>query len=314
MNFLITGIDGFVGSSLTSYLGVQHTLYGVDLKEDKREGETHRYLWDDVGDKLPQVDCVIHLAGYAKDTTDESLLSEYIEVNVGLTKIIFDWFLSSEAQTFIFFSSVKAAAPFADMEAVTEEIIPKPIGPYGVSKIRAEEILFERSEEVLRKGKKMYILRPSMIYGPGNQGNLRQLYHLVRRGIPWPFGSFENKRSFCSINNISYIVERISKAKIESGVYNVCDDEPISIRQLLSVIASTVNKPSRVVSLPKFVWRGIASLGSMLKMPFNKIILQKLTENYVVDNRRIKKVLNIKEMPYETTSEVAKTIRSFLNL
>ena len=41
-----------------------------------------------------------------------------------------------------------------------------------------------------------------MIHGPGNKGNLNLLYSLVSKGLPWPLGSFENKRSYCSIDNL----------------------------------------------------------------------------------------------------------------
>lgn len=56
-------------------------------------------------------------------------------------------------------------------------------------------------------GKQVYILRPCMIHGPGNKGNLNLLYNVVKKGIPWPLGSFENRRSFTSIDNLCYVVE-----------------------------------------------------------------------------------------------------------
>lgn len=59
----------------------------------------------------------------------------------------------------------------------------------------------------MQRDKRVYILRPCMIHGPGNKGNLNLLYNVVRKGIPWPLGDFENKRSFTSIDNLCYVVE-----------------------------------------------------------------------------------------------------------
>lgn len=312
MKILITGINGFVGTNFTNNWSGNHTIYGLDIYQPDKEGVERIFDWDELG-KTPQVDAIVHLAGKAHDTKNQSEAQVYFDVNTGLTQKIFDYFLRSDAQTFIFFSSVKAAADSVQGEVLTEEVVPHPIGPYGESKIRAEEyILKARNQDSRAKNKNIYILRPCMIHGPGNKGNLNLLYSVVRKGIPWPLGSYENLRSFCSIDNISYVVEQlIVKENIASGIYHVGDDEPLSTNELIGLISKSVGKKSRIWKLPKGLMDAAASVGGTLKLPLNKERLRKLTENYVVSNVKIKQALGIEKMPVSAKEGMRKTLESF---
>jgi nucleoside-diphosphate-sugar epimerase len=313
MKILITGINGFVGTNFTNSWFRNHKIFGLDILQPKKEGVERIFGWDELG-KVPPVDAIVHLAGKAHDTKNQSEAQVYFDVNTGLTQKIFDYFLRSDAQTFIFFSSVKAAADSVQGEVLTEEVIPHPIGPYGESKIRAEEYILNKlsavSDQLLDK--RVYILRPCMIHGPGNKGNLNLLYSVVRKGIPWPLGSYENLRSFCSIDNISYVVEQlIVKENIASGIYHVGDDEPLSTNELIGLISKSVGKKSRIWKLPKGLMDAAARVGSVLHLPLNKDRLQKLTENYVVSNVKIKQALGIEKMPVSAKEGMRKTLESF---
>ena len=312
MNILITGINGFVGTNFTNSWFRNHKIIGLDIYQPEKEGVERIFGWDELG-KIPQVDAIVHLAGKAHDTKNRSEAQVYFDVNTGLTQKIFDYFLRSDARTFIFFSSVKAAADSVQGEVLTEEVVPHPIGPYGESKIRAEEyILKARNQDSRAKTKNIYILRPCMIHGPGNKGNLNLLYSVVRKGIPWPLGSYENLRSFCSIDNISYVVEQlIVKENIASGIYHVGDDEPLSTNELIGLISKSVGKKSYIWKLPKGLMDTAARVGSVLHLPLNKDRLQKLTENYVVSNDKIKHALGIDRMPVSTKEGMRKTLESF---
>ena len=309
---LITGINGFVGTNFTNNWFKNHTIYGLDIHQPDKEGVERIFSWDELG-KIPPLDAIVHLAGKAHDTKYRSEAQAYFDINTGLTQKIFDYFLQSDAKTFIFFSSVKAAADSVQGEILTEEVIPHPIGPYGESKIRAEEYILKAGNQDSRaKNKNIYILRPCMIHGPGNKGNLNLLYSVVSKGIPWPLGAFDNKRSFCSIDNISYVVEQlIVKEGVESGVYHVGDDEPLSTNELIGLISKSVGKKSRIWKLPKGLMDAAASVGGTLKLPLNKERLRKLTENYVVSNVKIKQALGIEKMPVSAKEGMRKTLESF---
>ena len=311
MKILITGINGFVGTNFTNSWFRNHKIIGLDIYQPEKEGVERIFGWDELG-KIPQVDAIVHLAGKAHDTKNISEAKVYFDVNTSLTQKIFDYFLQSEAQTFIFFSSVKAAADSVPGDILTEEVVPKPMGPYGESKIKAEEYILAKSKEQRAKSKKIFVLRPAMIHGPGNKGNLNLLYHVVKKGIPWPLGAYENRRSFCSIDNISYVVEQlIQRDNIESGIYHVGDDEPISTNELIKLISKSVGKKSYIWKLPKGLMDTAARVGSVLHLPLNKDRLQKLTENYVVSNDKIKYALGIDRMPVSTKEGMRKTLESF---
>lgn len=313
MKILITGINGFVGTNFTNCWFRNHKIVGLDIHQPEKEGVERIFGWDELG-KVPPVDAIVHLAGKAHDTKNSSEAQVYFDVNTGLTQKIFDYFLQSDARTFIFFSSVKAAADSVPGDVLTEEVVPAPVGPYGESKIKAEEYILNKlsavSDQLLAK--RVYILRPCMIHGPGNKGNLNLLYSVVKRGIPWPLGAYENRRSFCSIDNISYVVEQlIVKENIESGIYHVGDDEPLSTNELIRLIGESVGRRSHIWKLPKGLMNGAAAFGGALKLPLNKERLRKLTENYVVSNDKIKKALGIEKMPVTARDGMMKTLSSF---
>jgi nucleoside-diphosphate-sugar epimerase len=312
MKILITGINGFVGANFTNSWSKNHTLFGLDIKQPEKEGVERIFGWGELG-KVPLVDAIVHLAGKAHDTKNRSEAQVYFDVNTGLTQKILDYFLQSDARTFIFFSSVKAAADSVPGDVLTEEIIPAPVGPYGESKIRAEEYIIRAWNHDSRAGtKNIYILRPCMIHGPGNKGNLNLLYNVVRKGIPWPLGAYENRRSFCSIGNISYVVEQlIVKEDIESGIYHVGDDEPLSTNELIKLISESVGKKAHIWKFPKGMMSAAASVGGSLHLPLNKERLRKLTENYVVSNEKIKRALGIEKMPLSAQEGMRKTLDSF---
>lgn len=312
MNILITGAFGFVGTNLSHYLADNHLL-ALDLQEPANHGYSRFFSWNNMEQlQAEKPDAIIHLAGKAHDTKNQSLAHEYFEINTGLTQKIFDYFLQSEARRFIFFSSVKAAADRVQGEFLTEDIKPKPRGPYGESKIKAEEYILSKQEEYEAKGKQAYILRPCMIHGPGNKGNLNLLFNVVRKGIPWPLGSFDNKRSFCSVENISYVTAQlISREGVPGGVYHLADDEALSTNEIIRLMCQSVNKKPRIWNLPKGLVTGLAGVGDVLRLPLNKERLNKLTENYVVSNSKIKAALEIDKMPVSAREGMVKTMESF---
>lgn len=318
MKILITGVHGFVGSNLVKALSKEHTIYGLDIVAPHKEGIKYTFSWDylDKVDGIPEVDAIIHLAGKAHDTKSFGKLRNqqtemYFKVNTDLTKKIYDYYLKSSAKKFIFFSSVKAAADRVEGEYVDENVEPKPVGPYGESKIAAEGYIMRSLDDARDDEKRTYILRPCMIHGPGNKGNLNLLYGVVKKGIPWPLGAFENKRTFTSIDNLCYIIEGLLTKDIESGIYNINDDEAVSTNELIEIICSAMGKKAHIWRIPRGLMEGVAKLGGVFHLPLNPERLQKLTENYVSSNAKIKKALGIDQLPVRAKDGLFKTIKSF---
>ncbi|CAM1366697.1 Nucleoside-diphosphate-sugar epimerase [Tenacibaculum sediminilitoris] len=303
-NILITGITGFVGSNLKDSLKENYNITGVSRNKSK-DFLTYEGLSLEL---LSSHNVFIHLAGKAHDLKNTLEEKEYFEVNVDLTKKIFNQFLESDCEVFIFMSSVKAVADEVEIELM-EEVKPNPVTTYGKSKLAAEEYILSKK---LPKNKRIYILRPCMIHGPNNKGNLNLLYSFVSKGIPYPFGKYENQRSFVSVENLCFIIkELLGKNDIPSGVYNVADDESLSTKELVETIGIGVNKTVKILNTPKLLINVLAKLGDVLPIPINSERVQKLTENYVVSNEKIKNAFGIDKLPLSTREGIIKTIKSF---
>ncbi len=326
MNILITGIHGFVGSNLVVALKERHNLYGLDIITPEKEGVIKTFSWRDFEpssfpmQNLPKFDAVVHLAGKAHDTKNRSAAQVYFDINTGLTRKIFDFFLESSVGKFIFFSSVKAAADSVAGDVLTEEVVPSPRGPYGESKIAAENYILDKLKVEngklkvdLCNDKQVYILRPCMIHGSGNKGNLNLLYNVVKKGIPWPLGAFENRRSFTSIDNLCYVVEGLLTKNVTSGIYHIGDDEALSTNELIALMCKVLGRKPHIWRMNRGLMEGCAKLGTLLHLPLNTERLRKLTENYVVSNAKIKSALGIERMPVRAEDGIVKTIESFSN-
>jgi len=308
MKILITGVHGFVGSNLVKALSKEHTIYGLDIISPMKDGVRFTFSWDflDKPDEIPEVDAIIHLAGKAHDTKNKTVSDVYFKVNTSLTQKIYDYFLKSKAKKFIFFSTAKAAADKVD-GVLTEDVVPSPVGPYGESKIAAEKYI----QEHLVADKQVYILRPCMIHGPGNKGNLNLLYGVVKKGIPWPLGAFENRRTFTSIGNLCFVINGLLTKDVPTGIYNMGDDEALSTNELIEEICKSLGKKAHIWKLPKGLMNSVAKVGGALHLPLDSERLRKLTENYISSNAKIKKALGVEKMPVDAREGLKVTLESF---
>ena len=289
MKILITGAYGFVGTNLCRYLvGKGHVCLALDIPKAKREDVPYAsfWTWDDLGGiDWADVDAVVHLAGKAHDLRNVSDPKSYFDVNVGLTERIFNA-TKGKVPRFVYFSSSKAA------DADT---------PYGKSKLAAERFLDGRA----------IVLRPAMIHGPGNKGNLNLLWSVAKRGIPWPLAAFENRRSFTSVGNVCAAVEALCE-RGANGVYPIADDEMLSTNRLIELMAEACGRKPRLWHLPKGLMRLAAKAGDVLRLPLNTERLGKLTEDSFVDNAALKRHLGWTQMPIRAEDGMRETLKSFL--
>lgn len=296
-SIIITGFSGFVGANLQKYLKEHYKLKPLRV----------RYIYNQT--LTLDGDAVIHLAGKAHDLKKVSNPQDYYEANFELTKQLFDAFLVSDATVFIFMSTVKAVVDEVD-DVLKEDCIPNPKTHYGISKHQAEEYILRKKLPI---GKRVYILRPCMIHGPGNKGNLNLLYQLVAKGLPWPLGAFSNQRSFLSIENLCFVIkELLENTIIPSGVYQVADSKALATNQLILLLGKSLDKKTVIWKINSSFIKFIASVGDKISLPLNSERLQKLTENYVVSNQKIVKAIG-KELPFSSEQGLMITFKSFIN-
>jgi len=305
MNIAITGNSGFVGVNLAPYLENKgNDIIGVSrtpLKSNElKYSGLNLTVWN-------SINAFIHLAGKAHDLKKTSKENDYYKVNTELTKTLFDQFLVSDCEVFIYMSSVKAVADNVEGK-LDENFEPNPVTAYGRSKLAAENYILSKN---IPENKRVYILRPCMIHGPKNKGNLNLLYNFVSRGIPYPFGKYTNSRSFVSIENLCFIInELIENTKIDSGIYNIADDISLSTIDLVQIMSEVLHKPTKIINFPKLFVSFIAKIGDFFPIPINSERLLKLTENYEVSNLKIKKAIQ-KKIPISSIEGIKKTITSF---
>lgn len=303
MRVLITGGTGFVGQNLMK----AEIFSSFDFVQvSRRNLGTENYTWNQMKTLVPEVDGYIHLAGKAHDLKNVANEDEYIYANYELTKIIYSNFLKNiHAKFFIFLSSVKAVTDKIDGELM-EDVEYNPSTIYGKSKMMAEQHILAN----LPKDKFVYILRPCMIHGEGNKGNLNLLYSLVSKGLPWPLGEFENKRSFLSVDNLIFVLSQLASCYIPSGIYNLADNESFSTNQLVELIAVSQNKRIKIWNLsPKIIYF-LAKIGDKVYLPINSERLSKLTESYIVSNKKLRSLLK-QDLPVDAEEGLLKTLKSF---
>ena len=290
-NIFLTGGTGFVGKHFRKRFSSKYKIIGYSRNSKICINE----------------DYVLHFAGKAHDLVNVTNPKKYYDVNTELTIKVFDAFLKSCSEVFIFLSSVKAVADKVD-GILLENFEGNPKTHYGKSKLQAENYILSKQ---IPKGKRVYILRPCMIYGPGNKGNLNLLYKLVSKKIPWPLGAYENKRSYCYINNLLYVLDCLmSNNKIPSGIYNISDKIPLSTNEIVSLIAKSQKRKHLILFIPKFIISFISKIGDILNFPLNTESFNKLTSSYIVSSEKILNFIDTSTME-NSYSGMLKTFKSF---
>ncbi len=290
---VIFGATGFVGKHLLSHL---ENSIAVDIRKiDTFSGD----IW---------INCI----GKAHDHKGTATMEDFRKSNVQPVIEISKMFTKSLASLLIHISSIAVVEEFSREEWLTEEATCNPISSYAKSKKEAEVLLLNLK---LPEDKKILILRPSMIHGDGDKGNLRQLYTMIAKGIPYPFGAFQNRRSFLSIDNLIWAVEKVIQKKdsISSGIYHIADDNAIPVVDIIKLIGNTTNKKSRILKIPEIFVQLLGKTGDFLPLPINSNKNKKLTSDLLVSNKKLKRVLQIEKLPLSAEEGLQKTIRSFIN-
>lgn len=294
----IFGSTGFIGQNLLQKLKDRFQIQPISIRENG---------WKD---HVISNDVFLNLVGKAHDHKGTATEADYYFANVDLTKDIFETFLNSEAKLFIHISSLAALEEFESVTPLIEIDTPKPQSFYGKSKREAEKWLLEQN---LPSDKKIIVIRPPMVHGPGDKGNLGLLYKLISKGIPYPLSAFNNLRSFISVDNFSFFIERIieNSNKLSSGIYHISDDEVVSTKEIIEIIKKIENKNIINLSIPKSIIKGLAKVGDVIPIPLNTKRLKKMTSDLILSNQKIKFALGINQLPLTAKEGLEITIKSF---
>lgn len=248
MNILVTGANGFVGHHLIAKLEEQ----GHKVVEVTRASHGDISLIEDWSPLLREnaIDAVVHLAAKVHQINENLSLSDYQKINVEVTKKLALASSQCEVKTFLFLSSVKVNGE-ENSDTYTEFSSPLPLDPYGQSKLQAE-----KEVSIIAKTSPMFFvtLRPPLIYGPKVKANMRSLVRMVHKGLPLPFGSIKNKRSFLYVENLVDAIVRVlslkDKPSGQNFIYLISDNDDCSFPHLISDISEILGVRNPLFSFP----------------------------------------------------------------
>ena len=259
---MLTGATGFIGSHIAErllrenacvHLWVRRRNYLVASLE--RAGAMvysgHPNDRATLKESLQGADSVIHCAGAVRALNEE----QYFEANIGLTQRILE--LLKAPQVMILISSQAAAGPSGPCMSLSEDAVPHPVSHYGRSKLAAEERVKQWGAA---NGGNFTILRPAVVYGPGEK-DLYNYFKWIKRGL---LPLFDRGRQQISIIHVEDLVSAISASSRHSPsgeVYFVSNDHACSLKDIGYAIREAFHKTRLVdLNLPLLVLDSLAFL------------------------------------------------------
>jgi len=262
---------------------------------------------------LTDMDTVIHLAARTHILHDNTPNpeAEFLKVNVQGTANLVKQSIAAGVKHFIFISSIGAMATLSDHH-LTETSPCQPDTPYGRSKLQAEQALIELASQ---SNMTWTILRPTLVYGSGNPGNMERLIKLINRGIPLPFGLVNNRRSLLYVGNlVNAIATCLTHPNAKNQTFLVSDGQDLSTPELIRKIAYHLERPCHLLPVPPSLLKLAGHLGDTIEqftqrpLPLNRSTIDRLLGSLVVDSSHIRNTLNW-EPPYTVDEGLSKTLR-----
>ena len=258
---MVTGGNGFIGSATIQSMlskGIYSPVATVRKYSDNAIFNCQVIEIDDLQNQtdwkknLENIDVIIHAAARVHMMNDQALdpLTEYRRVNVDGTLNLAQQAADAGVSRFIFLSSIKVngEATFPNNPFKPEDI-PKPLDPYGITKLEAERGLFDIADQ---SGMEVVCVRPTLVYGPGAKGNFASLLQVVKRGIPLPLGNAtKNLRSLIALGNlVDLLIKCIEHPKAGNQIFLVSDGEDVSTAELILRIGKALNQPAFLIKIP----------------------------------------------------------------
>lgn len=299
MNVFVTGANGFVGIDLCKTLVASGARVYASVRDSEKASRLPQgvepIVVSDINDLAPlepiadQIECIVHLAArvhQVKETAQDPL-AEFRRINVLPTEKLARLAAQKRIKRFVFVSSVKVHGEgqgFGEpLRAYTEDDVPTPQDPYGISKWEAEQALTRVAAET---GLETVILRPTLMYGPEVRANFFQLLRIVDAGLPIPLGSVSNTRSLLYVGNfVSAIQACIKHPRAKGQTFLVSDGHDLSTPELIQQMAQALGRRSRLLPIPP-AW--IAGLG---RVTGKSGAVRRLLGSLKVDSTRIRSTL-----------------------
>lgn len=245
-NICVIGGSGFIGARLVARLLVRPSFNPCVL--DKNPSLTHPQIAKlaDVRSveqlrKIPEGSVIINLAAEHRD--DVRPLSLYDEVNVGGARNICSVAREKGVQTIIFTSSVAVYgfAPIGTDESGTIS----PFNDYGRTKYEAEQV-FKAWQAESSKERTLVIIRPTVVFGEQNRGNVYNLLSQIASGKFVMVGNGENRKSMAYVENVAAFIEHAVEFKPGVHTYNFIDKPDFTMNQLVASVKRILGQEEEI--------------------------------------------------------------------
>ncbi len=314
--YSVIGGSGFLGTSLCKKFNKNEISFEIiDIKKSNLYPERTKIV--DVRDlkSLSAAitgDIIINLAAVHRD--DVSNIDEYYSTNVEGAKNIIQVCNEKNIKKIVFTSTV-AVYGFSNIP-VSESGKTKPFNHYGKSKLMAEKLFKEWNK---KSNTSLTIIRPTVIFGEGNRGNVFNLFNQINSGKFIMIGSGKNKKSMAYIENVSSFIESCIIDESDFSLFNYTDQPDMDMNTLVNIIRKTLKGKSTIgLRLPYAVGMffgylaDIASLIFSKKLPISSIRIKKFCKSSVFLSNT--KNLHNFRAPYSLTEGIEKTlINEFIN-
>ena len=265
-NVLITGAKSFVGTNVGNWLMREPENFAVDVVDTMNDA------WKQAD--YSKYDVVFHVAGIAHVDPKPEMAPLYYKVNRDLAIEVAKWAKEHGVKQFIYMSSriVYHASKSMRADVTTPETLPAPNDFYGDSKLQAEKGLNELASDSF----KVAILRPPMIYGPGNKGNLPRLAWLATK-VPM-FPAWHNKRSMLHVYNLAEFIKQVITREL-GGTFFPQNDEYADTVEIVRCFAKEHGHRIWFTRmLNPFVWLGSFFIPQIPKMFSDSYYVQEMSK------------------------------------
>lgn len=271
MKILVTGATGFIGSYLVPKLlekEYQVRILVRDVEKAKKMyGDRCEIFYGDITEKetlagcCSNIDTVYHMAALmGHDLPGPKSFEKFRRVNVeGVQNIIYES-QKSHVKKFIYISST-AAMGLQKTHYIDEKTVCNPYTPYQVSKREAELLI---QDVIEKKNFPAIIVRPSMIYGPGFQGDFLTIAKVCKTGLFPKIGMGKNLSPALYITDlVKALVQFVDRGKI-GELYILASAESYSLKETVMIIGKTMGKKIRYIYVPR--WLALLGVGILEKI------------------------------------------------
>lgn len=289
----LLGGSGFVGTRLTSDLlrsGHQVTIADIEPSNsypDLRLDADVR-AFDSLLSACHECDVIINLAAAHRD--DIRPISLYYDTNVTGARVTCQVAEKLGIQKIVFTSSV---AVYGHQHGEPdEESLHQPIGPYGETKSQAEKVYKEWHAKDPAK-RTLMIVRPTVIFGPSNRGNVHTLMDQITKGHFLMVGNGENKKSMAYVGNVSAFLNHSLSFDKGLHIFNYVDKPDYSMKDLVDLIKQRTGIKTSSLRLPKIIGLGAGMILDVIaratgrKLPISRVRVEKFCATTVFKADRV---------------------------